>query len=84
MLLCRNVSHAPMPSTPSHNDESSLASPLQLHTLRDGRRVRTLRGLAQEVFGRRGRQIVMGLQMIDMVRLGFQYICKPSLLHPPC
>ena len=39
----------------------------QLHTLRDGRRVRTLRALGQEIFGRTGRRIISSLQFIDMV-----------------
>ena len=39
----------------------------QLHTLRDGRRVRTLRALGDEVWGRRGRRWLMALQLTDMV-----------------
>ena len=40
---------------------------MQMHTLRNGRRVRTLRGVAEEVFGKLGRKIVLTLQMVDMV-----------------
>lgn len=39
----------------------------ELHTLRDGRRVRTLRALGEEVWGRRGRRWIMALQLTDMV-----------------
>ncbi|GAB4816155.1 hypothetical protein N2152v2_003201 [Parachlorella kessleri] len=39
----------------------------EMHTLRSGRRVRTLRGLAEEVFGKLGRKIVLSLQMVDLV-----------------
>eukprot|EP00887_Chlorella_sp_A99_P000380 scaffold13.g380.t1 len=38
-----------------------------LHTLKDGRRVRTLRALGEEVWGIWGRRVVITLQFIDMV-----------------
>lgn len=39
----------------------------ELHTLRDGRRVRTLRALGEEIWGKRGRRWIVTLQLIDMV-----------------
>lgn len=39
---------------------------MQLHTLRDGRRVRTLRALGEEIWGKRGRRWIVTLQLIDM------------------
>lgn len=66
----------------------------QMHTLRDGQRVRTLRALAEEVWGRRGRRWIMGLQLTDMVRrrrcrqcLLPAVLCKPTwrpCMHRRC
>ncbi len=42
---------------------SRTAPPLQLHTLRDGRRVRTLRALGEAVFGKWGRRAIVSLQV---------------------
>lgn len=44
-----------------------LLLPAQLHTLHDGRRVRTLRALGEEIWGKRGRRWIVTLQLIDMV-----------------
>lgn len=57
-LACRHSQRLP----------ATRASAPQLHTLRDGRRVRTLRALGEEVWGRRGRRWIMALQLTDMVR----------------
>lgn len=57
-LACRHSQRLP----------ATRASTPQLHTLRDGRRVRTLRALGEEVWGRRGRRWIMALQLTDMVR----------------
>lgn len=71
-LLCRCICSVPWlparPATPLSACICPLPScTLQLHTLRDGRRVRTLRALGEEIWGKRGRRWIVTLQIIDMV-----------------
>lgn len=62
-----------------------------MHTLRDGRRVRTLRALGQEVWGKYGRHVIMTLQMVDMVSGSLNYaaaaelnLCQAAVLGKEC
>ncbi|KAI7842476.1 hypothetical protein COHA_003830 [Chlorella ohadii] len=52
----------------------------ELHTLRDGRRVRTLRALGEEIWGKRGRRWIVTLQLIDMAS-GDGWLVGGSLIY---